>query len=148
MKKILSILITLIIGGIQVFASDIEVQPTMFSKSTAQDRVWVGTFQLVWNDFIDKIVFNPVRFREGTPTLVNELNQKTFTVNDISEDCYYKYAGRVRKNTKRQIEKAIRKKFRESFFIAKTGIYTFTGGSPRQKCRSLRSLITNYVRFS
>ena len=114
MKKILSILITLIIGGIQVFASDIEVQPTMFSKSTAQDRVWVGTFQLVWNDFIDKIVFNPVRFREGTPTLVNELNQKTFTVNDISEDCYYKYAGRVRKNTKRQIEKAIRKKFRES----------------------------------
>ena len=115
MKKILSILLTLIItGGIQVFASEIEVQPTMFSKSTAQDRVWVGTFQLVWNDFIDKIVFNPVRFREGTPTLVNELNQKSFTVNDISEDCYYKYAGRVRKNTKRQIEKAIRKKFKES----------------------------------
>ena len=115
MKKIISILIgILLFSNIQAFASDIEVQATMFSKTNAQDRVWVGTFQLVWNEFIDKIVFNPVRFREGTPTFVHELNRKSFTTDDISESCYYKFTGKVKKNTKKQITKAIRKKFKET----------------------------------
>lgn len=115
MKKILALLICIIcFGNIQTFASGIEIQPTMFSRSNAQDRVWVGTFQLVWNDFMDKIIHNPVRFREGNPTLVNELNKQSFTVDDISENSYYKYTGKVKNNTKRQISKAIRKKFKES----------------------------------
>jgi len=115
MKKLITLLIGLfLLTNIQVLASDIEVQPTIFSRSIAQDRVWVGTFQLVWNDFMDKIVHNPVRFREGNPTLVKELNRQSFTVNDISENCYYKYAGKVKKDTKKQIAKAIRKKFKES----------------------------------
>ena len=115
MKKIISILIgILLFSNIQVFASDIEVQATMYSRTNAQDRVWVGTFQLVWNEFIDKKVHNPVRFREGTPIFIQELNQKTFTTNDISDSCYYKFSGKVKKNTKRQIAKAIKKKFKES----------------------------------
>lgn len=114
MKKILVLLaLFLFMCNIQVYASELEVQPTMFSKPKAQDRVWVGSFQIVWNDFIDKVVFNPIRFREGTPFYVYELNQKTFTTDDISESCYYKYAGKVKKNTKNQIAKAIRKKFKE-----------------------------------
>jgi len=115
MKSFWGIILALFLfTSVQAHASNIEVQPTMYSKSMAQDRVWVGTFQLVWNDFIDKVVFNPVRFREGNPAMVNELNQKSFTVNDISEDCYYKFTGKVRKNTKKQISRAIRKKFKES----------------------------------
>lgn len=115
MKSFWGIILALFLfTSVQTHASNIEVQPTMYSKSMAQDRVWVGTFQLVWNDFIDKVVFNPVRFREGNPAMVNELNQKSFTVNDISEDCYYKFTGKVRKNTKKQITRAIRKKFKES----------------------------------
>ncbi len=115
MKKIISILIgILLFSNIQAFASDIEVQATMLSRTNAQDRVWVGTFQIVWNEFIDKIVFNPVRFREGTPVFVQELNSKSFTTDDISESCYYKFTGKVKKNTKKQITKAIRKKFKET----------------------------------
>ena len=98
----------------QVFASDIEIQPTMYSKSNAQDRLWVGSFQLVWNDFINKIVYNPIRFREGTPNSVMELNKQIFSADDIAESSYYKYAGKVRKNTKRTISRGIRKKFHES----------------------------------
>ncbi len=65
MKKLLGLLLTLMItANIQTFAAGIEIQPTMQSRSNTQDRVWVGTFQLVWNDFMDKIVHNPVRFRE------------------------------------------------------------------------------------
>lgn len=115
MKKFIGILVGLILSAnLQILASNIEVLPTMYSRTNAQDRIWVATFQLVWNDFIDKVVFNPVRFREGTPILVNELNKKSFKADDISEKNYYKYAGKVRKNTTRQISKALRKKFKES----------------------------------
>lgn len=113
MKKILSLLIISILSTSISFAS-IEVQPTMFSKSNAQDRVWVGTFQLVWNDFMDKVVHNYIRFREGTPVYVHELNAQTFKSEDISDKSYYKMTGKVTKKTKGQINRAIRKKFGES----------------------------------
>jgi len=114
MKKLWHKLIILLflITNIQVYAGEIEIQPTMFSRSNAQDRIWVGSFQLVWNDFMDKIVHNPIRFREGTPRIVYELNQQSFTANDLSERSYYKYTGKVTKSTKRNIEKGIRKKFK------------------------------------
>ncbi len=115
MKKIIVLLGALILlANISVFASDIEIQPTMFSKSNAQDRVWTASFQLAWNDFINKIVHSPIRFREGAPLLVNELNRQTFKINDISEKSCYRYVGKVRKNTKKQIAKGIRKKFHET----------------------------------
>lgn len=115
MKKLIGLLISLLlVTNIQVFAEGIEIQPTMASKTNAQDRVWVGAFQIVWNDFMDKIIHNPIRFREGTPTLVNELNKQSFTVDDISESAYYKYVGKVKKNTKKQITKGLKKKLKES----------------------------------
>lgn len=115
MKKFLGLLLTLIFAAnIQVFAAGIEIQPTMQSRSNAQDRVWVGTLQLVWNDFMDKVVHNPVRFREGTPVFVQELNKQAFTVDDLSDKSYYKITTKVTSNTKKQITKAIRKKFKES----------------------------------
>lgn len=115
MKKFLGIIICLILAtNISAFASDIEIQPTLFSKTNAQDRIWVGTFQLVWNDFMDKIVHNPIRFREGTPTYVWELNAQTFTATNLAEKNYYKFVGKVKKNTKKQISKSIKKKFKES----------------------------------
>jgi hypothetical protein len=114
MKKIiLGLLVLLITAGLRVNAANIEILPTMQTRSNAQDRVWVGTFQLVWNDFMDKIVHSPVRFREGTPTIAAELNMQTFSTNDISEKSYYKYAGKITKNTKSTITTAIRKKFKE-----------------------------------
>lgn len=115
MKKLLGFLLTLLFAAnIQVFAAGIEVLPTMQSRSNAQDRVWVGTFQLVWNDFMDKFVHNPVRFREGTPVYVQELNKQAFTVDDLSDKSYYKITTKVTKNTKKQITRAIRKKFKET----------------------------------
>ena len=115
MKKILSILVILIsILSVQSSYASIEVLPTMQSRSNAQDRVWVASFQLVWNDFINKIVFNPIRFRTGTPISVYELNKQAFDVDDLSENSYYKTCGKVTKNTKKQIAKAIKKKFKET----------------------------------
>ena len=113
-KLIITLLTTLLLFGQQANASNIEVLPTMQSKTNVQDRVWVGTFQIVWNDFIDKIVHTPVKFPEGTPAIVNELNKQEFTVNELSENCYYRYIGKIKKNTKKTIAKAIKRKFHES----------------------------------
>lgn len=97
----------------QAFASNIEVLPTMQSKTNVQDRVWVGTFQIVWNDLMDKIVRDQIRFPDGTPSYVYELNKQRFTTNDISDKSFYRYCGRITKNTKKTIEKALKKKFNE-----------------------------------
>ena len=115
MKKFFATIATIALSAsLSVIASGIEVQPTFQSRSNEQDRVWTGSFQLVWNDFMDKIVHNPIRFRESTPTMVYELNKQGFTANDISEKSYYKFAGKVKKNTKKQINKALKKKFKET----------------------------------
>lgn len=113
-NKLLSLGLMLIMAFMPAFASDIEVQPTMISKSNAQDRVWVGTFQIVWNEFINKYVHNPVRFREGTPATAHELNAKTFDTDDLSDKCYYIFSDNIRKNTVNHIKKAITKKFKET----------------------------------
>ena len=112
MKKLLITIMLFIITN-NVFAANIEILPTMQSKTNVQDRVWVSTFQLVWNDLMDKFVFGEVRFLEGTPIIVENLNQKEFTVSDISGKSYYKYAGKIVRNTKKTIEKALKKKFNE-----------------------------------
>lgn len=116
MKKIFLSLITTLLILLQTNAANtnIEVLPTMQSRSAAQDRVWVGTFQIVWNDFMDKFVHMDVKFPEGTPASVNELNAQEFKVDELSEKCYYRYVGKISKNTKKIIAKAIKKKFREN----------------------------------
>ena len=114
-NKILSLILIMFLWlFIPSFASDIEVQPTMISRTNAQDRVWVGTFQIVWNDFIDKYVHAPVRFREGTPAFVYQLNQRTFSAADLADKCYYKYSGNIKKNTVQNIKKSILSKFNET----------------------------------
>ena len=115
MKKILGLLIiSAFILSIRWSFAAFEVLPPMQSRSNALDRVWVASFQLVWNDFINKIVFNPIRFRTGTPISVYELNKQAFDDDDLSENSYYKTCGKVTKNTKKQIAKAIKKKFKET----------------------------------
>ncbi len=115
MKKIIISLFTALMMLTPAFAAgNIEVLPTMQSKTNVQDRVWVGTFQIVWNDFMDKIAFSEIKFPGGTPVIVNELNKQEFTVEDLNEKCYYRYVGKIKKNTKKVIAKAIKKKFQET----------------------------------
>ncbi len=114
MKRIILSVLTSLLLFSPSFAANIDILPTMSSKTNVQDRVWVGTFQLVWNDFMDKIAFNQIKFPAGTPVIVNELNKQEFTEEDISSRCYYKYLGNIQKNTKKTIAKAIKRKFNET----------------------------------
>ena len=40
----------------------LDVLPLFSSQSTQANRLWVGTFQLAWNDLMDGIVKGPVLF--------------------------------------------------------------------------------------
>lgn len=114
MRKFLILFLFALLTFNTSFASNIDILPTMQSKSNAQDRVWVGTFQLVWNDLIDRIAFGEIKFPDGTPQIAIELNRQEITTDDLNEKCYYKYLGKVTKNTKSIIKNAIKKKFNET----------------------------------
>ena len=62
---IITFLSLMVLSSTAVFAEGIEVLPTMQSRTNAQDRVWVGTFQLVWNDFVNKVIHIPVGLGKG-----------------------------------------------------------------------------------
>ena len=74
MKKLLALLAVLMLAGGAVMAKpekSLDVLPLLSSKSMQQNRVWVGTFQLVWNDLMDGIVKGPINFEDyRSPSIV------------------------------------------------------------------------------
>lgn len=92
----------------------LDVLPLLSSKTEQQNRVWVGTFQLAWNDLMDGIVKGPVEFTDGTPDVVKQLNRKLFRAEHLNENSYYKTYGKVSPELKITIETAIKEKFNET----------------------------------
>jgi len=93
---------------------DIALLPTMNTKSSAPNRIWVGTFQIVWNEMVDNIIKHPVEFVGGTTQTAKDLNAREFNKTDISESSYYTTYGIVEPKLKTKIEKAIKDKFNET----------------------------------
>lgn len=82
--------------------------------STIEDNVvWIGTFQLVWNDLMDELVGGPIEFEDGESEFAKELNKQSFTVKDLSKDSYYKKFGKTSLELKKEIEEGIKNKFNE-----------------------------------
>ncbi len=79
-----------------------------------KNSVWCVTFQLVWNDFMDKFTNGqPVELVGGNPPIANELNKRLYSTDVLSENSYYKTQGKINKKLKKNIEKSIKKKFNE-----------------------------------
>lgn len=118
MKKIIALTAVLLtLAGSSVFAKtaqSLDVLPIMSLQSVQQNRLWVGTFQLAWNDLMDGIVKGPVKFVGGTPALVKGLNKQSFKAEDLSESSYYKTYGETSPELKAEIETAIKEKFNET----------------------------------
>jgi len=96
-----------------ISSTDFEILPTMDSSSNAKNQVWVGTFQLIWNDLIDELVKQPVEFIGYKSAMAQNLNKKAFTTSDLSESAYYKKWGLASLKIKKEIEKGIKEKFNE-----------------------------------
>lgn len=95
-------------------SKDFEILPTMDSVSNAKNQVWVGTFQLIWNDLMTEIIKHPVTFAGTKSVMADNLNKKEFTVDDLNEGSYYKKLGLASPQMKKEIEKAIKEKFNET----------------------------------
>lgn len=93
--------------------ADFEIIPTMNTVSNAKNTVWVGTFQLIWNDLIDEIIKAPVEFAGEKSVMADNLNKKDFTVNELSDASYYKKLGLASPGLRKEIETAIKEKFNE-----------------------------------
>lgn len=78
-----------------------------------EDSIWCGTFQLIWNDLKNDLAKQDIVFVPQLKVAEN-LNKETFTVDDISEEYYYKKIGNPSLKLKEEIEKAIKKKFNET----------------------------------
>ncbi len=74
-----------------------KITPTYTSKLSTIDsnKVWVGTFNLVWNDFMNDVIQGKVEFEDGESELANELNKQSFTADQLSENSYFKIQGQA-----------------------------------------------------
>ena len=92
-----------------------EITPTYTSKlsSTDTNKVWCGTFNLVWNDFMNDVIGEKIEFEDGPSELADELNRQSFTVNELNPNSYFKKHGVATFDLKNQIENGIKQKFNE-----------------------------------
>ncbi len=122
MKKVMvsALAALLVMGGMSAAlafgkkAESIALVPTMKSESMATNRIWVGTFQLAWNDLMDGIVKGPIIFKGYKSKTAKILNKQSFTKDDVSEDSYYTTYGEISPDLRTSIEKAIMEKFNET----------------------------------
>ena len=94
--------------------TDAVILATMQDTMPDGNCLWVGTFQIVWNEVIDNITRRPIEFVEGTTVTAKHLNKREFKKTDISENSYYTKYGKVSPELKKEIEKGIKEKFNET----------------------------------
>ena len=122
MKKIFLTVLSMVMLSTSAFAfpffkkeqvPHLVTVPLFNSESNAANRVWAGTFELVWNDLMDNVLKAPVQFVDGENAFANELNKQNFKKDYLSEDSYYTAHGVMTKAFKSVIEKALEEKFNE-----------------------------------
>ena len=89
------------------------IVPTM-QDEVSEDALWVGTFQLVWNDLKNEIVQQDI---EIDHQFARNLNQELYTEEDLSSEYYYKKYGKASLELKAEIEKGIKEKFNQTSAI-------------------------------
>lgn len=85
---------------------------TSLEDVIGENAAWCGTFNLIWNDLKNDIAKQDIKFSENSD-IVEHLNKGTFTIDELSEDSYYKKYGTPTLELKAEIEKAIKDKFNE-----------------------------------
>lgn len=122
MKKILLLILSIFVLSSSVYACDffkkrtsegVKTANLFNSQLTDDNTVWVGTFQLLWNNLSDNYVKGPIVFSNGQIPFAEELNKQEFNKSMLSENSYYTTYGVMTKSFKKEIEDALQKKFNE-----------------------------------
>lgn len=117
MKKILlSTLAAVLLSGCAMCANSksLDILTLFSTKSYSQNKAWVGTFQLVWNDMKNNIIKKDIKFIGEKPTreLIG-LNNEEFNSTMLNDSSYYTSYGKTTPLAKEQIKNDIFKKFSE-----------------------------------
>lgn len=97
-----------------VIEDGIKVVPTVLD-GIAGNSAYCPTFQIVWNELADKFVDGKeVVFINDKVKMADNLNEKTFTKEDISDEYYYVKVGKQILSVKKEIEDGIKDKFNET----------------------------------
>lgn len=127
MKKVLLAILALFMINSAVFAfpfgkkdPTLTTVPLFSTVSKAENTVWVGTFQLVWNDLMNDLVKGDVVLVDGNDDVVNGLNQQVFKSSMISENSYYKTHGIMTTELRDTINNALMEKFNETSDLLKS----------------------------
>lgn len=93
-----------------------SITPTTTTNLSELDtnKVWCGTFNLVWNDFMNDVIGGKIEFEDGPSNLADELNKQSFTVDQLNSNSYYKNHGWATTELKTEIENGIKEKFNEN----------------------------------
>ena len=125
-NKLINLLSTIIIIGVlstTVVYASIKIYEYINSKNALVatynsnriyediNTMWVGSFQLAWNEFMDNVIGGEVKFENKESGLLNELNEKNFTKDNINEDDYYIKVGKTTPELKETILDDLEKKF-------------------------------------
>lgn len=117
-KKVSIVIICIVITFGIVYAgiikyNNLKMFPTYTGKKldANNNNIWIGSFQLAWNDFMDQIIGGNIEFENGNSDLLNELNKKSFTKDMISENNYYVEVGKTNPDLKSKIIKNLKNKF-------------------------------------
>lgn len=95
-------------------SEDLVVVPTILDE-IKNDSAYCPTFQIVWNELSDYFCGGkPVEMLNGTNTLIDNLNERTFEKTDLSDDYYYVKVGKQVLSVKKEIEDGIKDKFNET----------------------------------
>ncbi|MGN1310626.1 MAG: hypothetical protein ACI4VP_02810 [Clostridia bacterium] len=81
--------------------------------NVGENNVWVGTFQMAWNELLDTLQLEKIEFSDGESKLANELNKRSFTKDQISVKDYYAVSGPVNEQFRKTIENELQRRFNE-----------------------------------
>jgi prepilin-type processing-associated H-X9-DG protein len=99
---------------LNVKAEDLKhtiVTPHPYTKiEQGRNILWCNTFQLAWNELCE-LAGGPIMM-ESTPSMVEILNKKTATKDDLDETSYIAIAGLTEEGIIEKIKKELKKKFK------------------------------------
>lgn len=92
----------------------LEILTLFNSPSHTENRLWVGTFQLAFNEIKNNIIKKDVIFENEPESFeLRGLNNEEFNKNMLDEGSYYLSYGKTSLKAKKEIEDGIYKKFKE-----------------------------------